>query len=69
MSKTIETDTKAMAKFWLMPVCIIAVIFFLYKAMTGLVIIGISIFLALALKQLVKKVNNSIFLEAKKSFQ
>ncbi|MBQ6375836.1 AI-2E family transporter [Candidatus Saccharibacteria bacterium] len=58
MSKTIETDTKAMAKFWLMPVCIIAVIFFLYKAMTGLVIIGISIFLALALKPLVKKVNN-----------
>lgn len=57
MSKTIETDVRTFVKFWLVPVGIMAVIFFLYKALTGLVIIGISIFLALALKPLVRKVN------------
>ncbi len=58
MSKTIETDLRTFVKFWLVPVGIFAVIFFLYQALTGLVIIGISIFLALALKPLVRKVNN-----------
>lgn len=58
MSKTIETDLKTFAKFWLVPLGIAAVVFVLYKALTGLVIIGISIFLALALKPLVRKVNN-----------
>ena len=57
MSKTIETDIRTFVKFWLVPLGIIGVIFFLYKALTGLVIIGISIFLALALKPLVRKVN------------
>ncbi len=58
MQNTFHTDTKTMLKFWLMPVCIIALIFFLYKAVTGLIVIGISIFLALALKPLVRKVNS-----------
>ncbi len=58
MSKTIETDIRTFTKFWLVPVGIAAVIFILYKALTGLVIIGISIFLALALKPLVRKVNS-----------
>ena len=58
MSKTIETDVRPFVKFWLVPEGIMAVIFFLYKALTGLVIIGISIFLALALKPLVRKVNS-----------
>lgn len=58
MSKTIETDLKTFVKFWLVPLCITALIFLIYKARTGLVIIGISIFLALALKPLVKKVNS-----------
>ena len=58
MSKTIETDLRTFVKFWLVPVGIHAVVFSLYKALTGLVIIGISIFLALALKPLVRAVNN-----------
>ena len=58
MSKLIETDTKTFVKFWTIPVIIILVLFILEKATTGLIIIGISIFLALALKPLVKKVNN-----------
>lgn len=57
MSKTIETDLKTFIKFWLVPLGIFVVIFVLYKALTGLIIIGVSIFLALALKPLVRKVN------------
>ena len=58
MSKKIETDWKTFIKFWLVPLIIAVVLLFLYKAITGLVIIGILIFLALALKPLVRKVNN-----------
>ena len=58
MSKTIETDTKTFIKFWLVPLGIVLVILFLYSALTGLVIVGASIFLALALKPLVRRVNN-----------
>ena len=58
MSKLIETDTKTFVKFWSVPVFIAVIIFVLYQAATGLIIIGISIFLALALRPLVNKVNN-----------
>lgn len=57
MAKTIETDFRTFIKFWSVPLIIAGIILFLYKAMTGLIIIGISIFLALALKPLVRKVN------------
>ena len=57
MSKTIETDTRTFIRFWLVPLGIMATIFVLYKALTGLILIGISIFLALALKPLVHRVN------------
>ncbi|MBR2836905.1 AI-2E family transporter [Candidatus Saccharibacteria bacterium] len=58
MSKTIETDTRTFVKFWLVPLGIGLVLLFLYSALTGLIIIGLSIFLALALKPLVRRVNN-----------
>lgn len=58
MAKTIETDTKTFVKFWLVPLGIGLVLLFLYSALTGLIIIGISIFLALALKPLVRRVND-----------
>ncbi len=58
MSKIIETDLKTFVKFWLVPLGIGLVLLFLYSAQTGLIIVGISIFLALALKPLVRKVNN-----------
>ena len=58
MSKTIETDLRTFIKFWLVPLGIGLAIFLIYKAVTGLIIIGISIFLALALKPLVHKVND-----------
>ena len=49
MAKTIETDFKTFIKFWSVPLIIAGIILFLYKVMTGLIIIGLSIFLALAL--------------------
>ena len=58
MSKTIETDLKTFTKFWLVPLGIGIAILIIYKALTGLIIIGISIFLALALRPLVRRVNN-----------
>lgn len=58
MSKTIETDTKTFIRFWLIPLVIAGVLFFLYKALAGIVIVGISLFLAIALRPLVKRVNN-----------
>lgn len=58
MVKQIETDLQTFIKFWLVPLGILAVVFLVEKAITGLIIVGISIFLALALNPLVKKVNN-----------
>lgn len=58
MSKVIETDTRTFVKFWSIPVIILIVLFILGKAVTGLVVIGISVFLALALRPLVNKVNS-----------
>ncbi|MBQ8985069.1 AI-2E family transporter [Candidatus Saccharibacteria bacterium] len=58
MSKLIETDTKTFVKFWSVPLVIAIVIMIIYQALAGLIIIGISIFLALALKPLVRRVNN-----------
>ena len=57
MARVIETDTKTFLKFWLIPVIIYAVWLFVQNAATGLVIVGSSIFLALALKPLVRRVN------------
>ena len=57
MSKAIETDTRTFLRFWLVPVALGLIGLFLYFAASGLVIVGISIFLALALKPLVNKVN------------
>ena len=57
MAKQIETDLKTFIKFWLVPLLIGITIFVIYKALTGLIIIGLSIFLALALRPLVNRVN------------
>ena len=54
---TVEIDTRTLIRFWTILLIIAGIIFFLYKALTGLIIIGISIFLALALKPLVRKLN------------
>ncbi|MBQ3348037.1 AI-2E family transporter [Candidatus Saccharibacteria bacterium] len=57
-SKLIETDLRTFVKFWLVPLGIGLTILFVISAQTGLIIVGLSIFLALALKPLVRKVND-----------
>lgn len=57
MSKKIETDIWTFTKFWLVPIGVILIGFLIGKALTGLIVVGISIFLALALRPLVRKVN------------
>ena len=57
MAKKIETDLWTIVQFWSVPLIAYLIYLFLGKALTGLVIIGASIFLALALKPLVRKVN------------
>lgn len=56
--RVIETNTKTFIKFWLVPLGIGLVLLFLSAAREGLILIGISIFLALALRPLVRRVNN-----------
>lgn len=58
MSKVIETDLKTFVKFWLVPVGVALVFLFLNAAREALIVIGLSVFLALALKPLVRRVNN-----------
>ncbi len=58
MSKrTAEDSTKASIKFWLVLVAIVLIFRFVNAAQQGLILIGISIFLALALRPLVSRVN------------
>lgn len=67
----IEVDTKTIIRFWLVLLGIALTILFLYQALTGLIIIGISIFLALALRPLVSSFNSflSQHLGVKKNHQ
>lgn len=58
MSKIIGDDTSSYVKFWLVPLGIGLILLFLYRALEGLIIVGLSVFLALALRPLVKMVNN-----------
>lgn len=58
MSKVIETDTWTFVKFWSIPAVAYLIYLFLGQAATGLVVVGASIFLALALKPLVRRVND-----------
>jgi len=58
MSKKIEVDTKTFIRFWLVILGLGLIALFLWKAQTGLLLVGISIFLAIAIRPLVKIVNN-----------
>ncbi len=58
MAKVVGDDINSYIQFWLVPLVIGLLIWFLYSALDGLVIIGMSIFLALALRPLVRRVEN-----------
>lgn len=59
MSKTIEVDTKTFLRFWLVMAGLALVVAFVSRAKTGLIIVGLSAFLAVAIKPLVDKVNKN----------
>ena len=56
MSTKIEVDTKTFVRFWLVVLGLGLVALFVWKAATGLLIVGISAFLAIAISPLVKKI-------------
>lgn len=55
-TKLVEVDTKTFIRFWLVIAAIFLVGLFLWQARTGLILVGLSIFLAVALRPLVSKV-------------
>lgn len=55
MSSKIELDTKTFIRFWLVIIGFALLALLIYKAATGLIIIGAALFFALAISPLVKK--------------
>ena len=60
MSTRIQVDTKTFVRFWLVILGFALAAFFIYQASTALIIIGASIFLAVAISPLVKKLAHLI---------
>lgn len=58
--KTIEVDTKTFVRFWLVILAFGLAGLFIWKAMAGLIIVGIAIFLAIAIQPLASKINKLI---------
>ena len=59
MSKKVEVevDTKTFIRFWLVIAALVIILFFITRAATGLIIVGISIFLAIAISPLARKID------------
>lgn len=56
--KTIEVDTKTFVRFWLVILGFVLLALFLWKAATALIVIGISLFLSIAIRPLAARINN-----------
>ena len=57
MSRAIEVDTKTFFRFWLVIAVIIIAGMFLWRARTGLIIVFVALFLAVAINPLAKKLD------------
>lgn len=57
MSRTIEVDTKTFIRFWFVIIAFAGLGYLIFKAASGLIIIFISAFLALALRPLAKLID------------
>lgn len=57
MGKAIEVDTRTFVRFWLVILGFGLVGFIIWRALTALIIIGIAIFLSLAIRPLSHKIN------------
>jgi len=60
MSTKIDIDTRTFVRFWLVVFSIAAVAFLLYNARVALIILGVSIFLALALNGPVSRISRKL---------
>ncbi len=58
--KTIEVDTKTFVRFWLVILGLGLIGLFIWKALSGLIIVGIAIFLAIAIQPLAERINRLI---------
>jgi predicted PurR-regulated permease PerM len=67
MSGKIEVDTMTFVRFWLVILGFVLMALFIWKAATGLLIVGISLFLAIAISPLVGKVASITAGRAQKS--
>ena len=59
MSKSIEVSTKTFVRFWLVIIAFGIGLLLLQKALPALIIIGLAIFLAVALTPIAKKLTRS----------
>ncbi len=55
--KIIEVDTKTFVRFWLVILALGLLGLFIWKALPGLIIVGIAIFLAIAIQPLAARIN------------
>ncbi len=55
--KIIEVDTKTFVRFWLVILALGLIGLFVWKALTGLIIVGIAIFLAIAIQPLAARIS------------
>ena len=60
MSRTVDVDTKTFVRFWLIVALLAIIAILLAQASTGLLIVGIAIFIAIAVRPLVLKVEKII---------
>ena len=60
MKKSIQVDTKTFIRFWLVVAVLIILAILVVQASTALIIIGIAIFLAIAITPLMKKIDKVI---------
>ena len=57
MSRKIEVDTKTFIRFWLVILGFVLALFFIEKALTGLIIVGIAAFLAIDIQPLARRID------------
>ena len=57
-SRTIDVDTKTFIRFWVVILGFALAALFIWKALTGLIIVGISIFLAIAIRPLAERIDS-----------
>lgn len=56
--KSIEVDTKTFFRFWIVIAIILVAAWFLIRAKTGLLLVGLALFLAIAIQPLARKLDN-----------